>query len=198
MDLFTVIFQWVVIFLINVIPAFAPPTWMVLSYFYITNPQNIFFLVFLGVTASTVGRYVLAKISGKIFKKFANAKKKSEIGLLRVRLNKRPLAKFLFSFIFALGPLPSNALFIAAGSTKIKLKEVIIGFFIGRLLSYLFLVYTSERVFTSFEQVLLGEVTFFTIWVEILGILSILIFFFIDWTKILDYVDNVLCKFNKK
>lgn len=197
MDLFTLLFQWFVIFLINIIPAFAPPTWMVLSYFYITNPQNIFLLVFVGVTASTLGRYALAKLSGSVFKKFASKKKKEEIEVLRKRLNKKPLAKFLFSFIFALGPLPSNALFIAAGSTKINLKEIILGFFIGRSLSYLFLVFTSQKIFTSFEQTILGEATLFTLWVEILGIIAILLFFLIDWVKIMDFVDNCLSRFDK-
>ncbi len=197
MDFFTIFFQWGIIFLINIIPAFAPPTWMVLSYFYITNPQNIFLLVFVGVTASTFGRYALAKLSGTIFKKFANEKKKKEIELLRKRLNKKPLAKFIFSFVFALGPLPSNALFIAAGSTKLNLKEIIAGFFVGRFLSYLFLIFTSQKIFTSFEQTLLGEATFITILIEILGIIAILTFFFIDWIKILDCVDNCLIKIKK-
>lgn len=190
MDLFTLIFQWVVVFLVNIIPAFAPPTWIVLAYFYITNPQNLLLLILIGVTASTAGRYALAKFSGKFFMKFASPEKKKEIELIRNKLQKRKKAKFLFSFLFAIGPLPTNAFFIAVGSTKTKLKEVMWGFFFGRLLSYLFLVYTSEKVFTAFEETLMGEAKIFTLVLEIIGVLLILAFFLVDWKKIIGLIDE--------
>ena len=133
-------FEWIVVFLINLIPAFMPPTWMTLSFFYITNPQNIFLLVFIGVTASTAGRYCLAKGAGKFFQRFGTKKKKKQMKSLQKRLHGKPLHVFIFTLLFSLSPLPSNALFIAVGATKTKLKLVVAGFFVGRTISYLFLV----------------------------------------------------------
>ncbi len=190
MDLVTIIFQWIIVFIINIIPAFAPPTWIVLSYFYISNPQDIFLLILIGVTASTVGRYVLAKFSGKVFFKFASEQKKIEVEKIRKRLHKRNFAKFMVSFIFAIGPLPSNAFFIAVGSTKMRMREILSGFFLGRLISYLFLVYTSEKLFSSFETTLGGEATIITLILEIVSILALILFFFLDWNKILELIDR--------
>lgn len=186
MDLITLITQWLIIFVINIIPAFAPPTWVVLSYFHISTPQNLLLLILIGVTASTAGRYVLAKFSGKVFVRFASEKKKKEIELIKNKLQKKSTAKFMLSFIFSLGPLPSNAFFIAVGSTKLKLKEFLLGFFIGRTISYLFLVYTSGLLFVSFGSSLSGDTSLITLGIEIIGVIAILAFFLFDWTKLID------------
>jgi len=179
------LFEWLVVFLINLIPAFMPPTWMTLSFFYITSPQNIFLLVFIGVTASTVGRFGLAKISGKFTTKFASKKKKKQMHLLQKNLEGKPIQKFIFTLIFALSPLPSNALFIAVGATKTRLREVIAGFFVGRTISYLFLVFTTEKIFSSFGMTASGNVTLWTIMIEVIGVIAIIAFFLFDWEKLL-------------
>jgi uncharacterized membrane protein YdjX (TVP38/TMEM64 family) len=185
MDLIQLIIEWLIIFGLNIIPVFAPPNWIVLTYFYIVHPQNLFLLIFIGVTASTCGRYVLAILSRKIFNKFASKEKKEEMELIRNKLKKNTWKKFIFSVLFSLGPFPSNSLFIAVGTTKIRLREIIAGFFVGRTLSYLFLVFTSEKIFTSLETTLTGSATTWTFFIEIIGVLSILVFFLFDWKKFL-------------
>ena len=179
------LFEWLVIFLFNLVPAFMPPTWMTLSFLYITNPQNIFLLVFIGVTASTVGRFALAKLSGKFTTRFASKKKKKQMKILQKKLEGKPLQKFIFTLIFALSPLPSNALFIAVGATKTRLREVIAGFFVGRTLSYLFLVFTTEKIFSSFGMTIEGNATLWTIMIELIGVIAIIVFFAFDWEKLL-------------
>jgi len=185
MDLIQLIIEWLIIFGLNVIPAFAPPNWIVLAYFYITRPQNLILLIIIGVSASTCGRYVLAILSRKVFNKFASEEKKEEMELIRNKLKKGSWKKFIFSTLFSLGPFPSNSLFIAVGTTKIRLKEIIAGFFVGRTISYLFLVFTSEKIFTSLETTLAGSATLWTLMIEIIGLVIILVFFLFDWKKLL-------------
>jgi len=179
------LFEWLVVFLINLIPALMPPTWMTLSVLYITNPQNIFLLVFIGVTASTAGRFVLAKLSGQFFCKFGTKKKKKQMQLLQKKLQGKPIQKFIFTLIFSLSPLPSNALFIAIGATKTRLREVVAGFFIGRTISYLFLVFTTEKIFSSMGATIEGTATQWTILIELIGLIAIIVFFVFDWEKLL-------------
>ena len=179
------LFEWIVVFLINLIPAFMPPTWVTLSFFYISNPQDIFVLIFIGVTASTAGRYCLAKGSGKFFGRFGTKKKKKQMKLLEKRLHGKPMQKFIFTLLFSLSPLPSNALFIAVGVTKTRLREVLVGFFVGRTISYLFLVFTTERVFSSLEITLEGTASLWTLMIEIIGVIAIIAFFVFDWEKLL-------------
>ncbi len=179
------LFEWIFVFLINLVPAFMPPTWLTLSFFYITNPQNIFLLVFIGVTASTAGRYCLAKLSGTFFERFGTKKKKKQMELLQKKLQGKPLSKFLFTMLFALSPLPSNALFIAVGATKTRMREVVVGFFVGRTISYLFLVFTTEKIFSSLGATVEGTATLWTIMIELIGVIAIIAFFVFDWEKLL-------------
>ena len=179
------LFEWILIFIFNIIPAFAPPTWMTLSFFYITNPQNIFLLVLIGVTASTAGRYALAKGSRKFLQRFGTKKKKKQMKLLEKKLHEKPWKVFIFTLLFSLSPLPSNALFIALGATKTKLREVVAGFFVGRTISYLFLVFTTEKIFSSLGATVAGSATLWTIMIELIGVIAIIVFFVFDWEKLL-------------
>lgn len=185
-DFISILFaQWAIVFFINVVPALAPPTWAVLSFFYISNPQNIFLLVAIGVTASTTGRFALAKASGFITEKFANREKKSEFKAIERKLEGKATQKFIFTLIYSLSPLPSNALFIAFGATKTRLREVLAAFLVGRTISYLFLVFTTQKVFSSLETTMQGNASLWTIMIEVIGVIAVLAFFLVDWNKII-------------
>ncbi|VVB75345.1 SNARE associated Golgi protein [uncultured archaeon] len=179
--------EWFVVFVANIVPAMMPPTWAILSFFYITYPQNIIILVILGVTASTTGRFALAKLSGYVTERFASSKKRHEFEAINQKLRGKPIEKFIFTFIYALSPLPSNALFIAFGATKTRMREVLGGFFAGRVISYLFLVFTTQKIFSSFESTILGSASTLTIAIEIVGVVIVIAFFFVDWNKIIAF-----------
>jgi len=181
------IIEWFVVFVANIVPAMMPPTWAILSFFYITYPQDIFVLVILGVTASTCGRFALAKLSGYVTERFASAKKKHEFEAINSKLQGKPIEKFIFTFLYALSPLPSNALFIAFGATKTRMREVLSGFFVGRVISYLFLVFTTQKIFSSFESTIMGSASTLTIAIEVVGVVIVIAFFFVDWNKIIAF-----------
>lgn len=178
--------EWLAVFAINVIPAFAPPTWVLLSFFYIVYPQDIFLLIGIGVTASTAGRYVLAKGAELVTQKYASIHKKTGLEQLRRELHYKPWEKFVFTFVFSLSPLPSNALFIAAGATRVRLREILAGFFAGRALSYLLLVFVAQKVFSALETTLAGNATIWTAMIEIIGFVAVIAFFALDWEKLLN------------
>ena len=192
------VFQWLIVFAVNVIPALMPPTWAVLSFLNIYHPQDIFILVAVGVSASTCGRFVLAKLSAVAADKFAGKQKKHEFDSIRKSLEKKPLEKFLFTFVYSLSPLPSNALFIAFGATKTRMREALAGFLIGRTISYLFLVFTTQKVFSSLEATAAGSASLWTIAIEVLGVIGIGAFFFVDWNKIIAFGTQGVPKGAKK
>lgn len=177
--------QWAIVFFINVVPVLAPPTWAVLSFFYISNPQNIFLLVALGVTASTAGRFALAKASGFFTERFADNNKKKEFNIIEKKLEGKAFQKFIFTLIYSLSPLPSNALFIAFGATKTRLREVLAAFLVGRTISYLFLIFTTQKIFSSLETTMQGNASLWTIMIEVIGLVAVLAFFLVDWNKII-------------
>ena len=180
-----IVVQWIIVFVVNVIPALAPPTWAVLSFFNITRPQDIWILVAIGVSASACGRFVLAKLSEYFTTKFASTQKKHEFLDIEKKLRAKGWEKFVFTFLYSLSPLPSNAIFIAFGATKTRLRAVLAGFVVGRTISYLFLVFTTETIFSSVGSTITGNATIWTILIEIIGVVAVLVFFFFDWSKLI-------------
>jgi hypothetical protein len=98
------------IFALNLIPAFAPPTWMALAFIGFKYPAtNPLLLALVGAIAATLGRITLAKLSHVLLRKklFSEAHHKN-IDVIEKRLEKKTaltLGVFLF---YAFSPLPSN------------------------------------------------------------------------------------------
>lgn len=60
---------FVVVSALNIISAFAPPTWMALSWIGFNHPHaNPFVVALIGACAAAVGRFVLAKLSRVIIR----------------------------------------------------------------------------------------------------------------------------------
>lgn len=173
-----------IIFLINVIPAFMPPTWVFLAYVYISQGGNIIALAILGAIASTLGRIALAKWSGPLISRFLNRPMRNNIEYARDELEKRPGTEFIATFLYALSPLPSNTIFIIAGTAKLRFVPIVAGFFFGRLISYAGLMFaasfTMQAVKASFD--LQNPYVWL---VDVLGILFTLAILLIDWRSVL-------------
>ena len=104
---------------------------------------------------------------------------------MQLRKLKGKSTKNCIPLIYSLSPLPSNALFIAFGATKTRLREVLAAFLLGRTISYLFLVFTTKQVFTSLEATMQGNASLWTIMIEVIGVIAVIAFFFVDWNKLI-------------
>src|SRR6266568_2543577 len=109
------IIVFAIIFLLNVIPFFAPATWTVLSFIAVRyNYFSILELALVGAIAATCGRVVLAYLARIIVRQnFLSEKMKKNIDDLKRHLEKRTKLTFGIFLAYALTPLPSNQLFIA-------------------------------------------------------------------------------------
>ena len=138
----------VIIFTLNVIPAFAPPTWMALSWIGFEHPQyNPFGIALFGAAAATAGRVALAKLSRTIIRqRFMSDASRANIEVIKVAIEgHRALTAGTFLF-FAFSPFASNFLFIAYGLTSSPIRLVAIPFFLGRFVSYSFFVFAGSEV----------------------------------------------------
>ena len=90
------------IFIINLIPAFMPPTWILLSFVGFTFHLNNWSLVILSIfaaIASTSGRAVLAIFSKKLIRnKFLNKDAVNNIDVLKQNIQKRKGSFHSFCF----------------------------------------------------------------------------------------------------
>ena len=117
-----------VVLLLNVIPAFAPPTWMVFSYLGFRYPNHAGWpLVLAGAVGATAGRSILAKISRLILRKrWLSDSARANIDTIKVELERRPKLTFGAFLFYAFTPLPSNYVFIAYGLTTMHLLRIAI------------------------------------------------------------------------
>ena len=137
-----------IVFALNVLPAFAPPTWTAMSFLGLAIP-NIDFVLFAVVAAiaATSGRIVLAKLSRALVRRrLLSEETRRNVDNIKLGIKSRP-AVALGAFLgYALSPLPSNHLFIAYGLTSLPIAFLALPFFVGRLVSYAFWIRTASTV----------------------------------------------------
>lgn len=135
------------IFTLNLIPAFAPPTWMALSWIGFDHPQfNPVAVAVIAALAATAGRIVLARLSQLIIRqRFMSDATRANVDIIKDKIEgHRTLTSGTF-LVFAFSPFPSNYLFIAYGLTSLPIWRVAAPFFLGRCVSYTFFVYTASE-----------------------------------------------------
>jgi membrane protein DedA with SNARE-associated domain len=164
----------------NAVPILMPPTWIILSSFYVFDPSlDPILLSIVGATGATIGRFILKKISG-LFRKFVGPEQKSNLDIIGDFLNRKKYGYVLASFLFAATPLPSNMLFIAYGLMKAKSFGLYVGFWFGRALSYYVMISISNIVLTPFLQIF-EERYLGILLIDTMGIVSVIFFTSIDW-----------------
>ena len=169
---------------VNAAPLLMPPTWIILSSFYVLDQSfDPLILALVGATGATIGRFVLKVVSG-YFRKVVGNQQKSNLDSIGDFLNRKRFGYIISSFLFAATPLPSNMLFIAYGLMRAKSFGLYIGFWFGRLISYYVMITISKIVLTPFIE--LFEDRYIGILVaDVLGIGVVIFFTCIDWNLLL-------------
>lgn len=185
-----ILLVFIIVYLLNVIPAFAPPTWMVFSFIGFNYPShNLLLLALAGACAATLGRVTLAKMARVIIRqKFMSQGSRDNIDAIRERLEKRRVLTFSIFLFYAFTPLPSNYLFIAYGLTPMELKLIALPFFLGRSVSYTFWGLTSSAVSRQVSlrsSEALSYMTAYFVSSQILLLLIVYAFTRIDWRVLL-------------
>lgn len=124
-----------VVFGVNLLPAFGPPTWALLVALRFSTDVPAVPLVLLGALAAASGRYVLASGSRRLRGRLSRPRRESLDTLERAVSSDRRAA-FAGLGLFALSPVPSAQLFVGAGLTGVRLLPLTLAFFSGRLVSY--------------------------------------------------------------
>jgi len=144
---------FLVVFLLNVIPAFAPPTWMVFSFLGFRLPRHVdWSFALVGAVAAAMGRSLLGKLSRIIIRnRWLSEAARENINSLKQELERRPNLTFGLFLFYAFTPLPSNYLFIAYGLTTLPFVRLLVPFFIGRFVSYYFWAMSAVAVSRKLE-----------------------------------------------
>jgi membrane protein YqaA with SNARE-associated domain len=169
---------------INASPILMPPSWIILTSFYLLDPSlNVIFLAMVGATGATIGRFALKKISG-LFRKFVGEEQKSNLDIIGDYLNRKKYGYVIASFLFGATPLPSNILFIAYGLMRAKSIGMYVGFWFGRTLSYVAMIYFGNTVLTPFLEIFEDRLTGILL-IDGVGIMMIVLFASVNWTVLI-------------
>src|SRR5690348_2056922 len=124
------------VFVINLLPAFGPPTWAVLVFAHfhwrdIPTPA----LVVGGALTATAGRIVLALGTRKVGRRLP-ADRRANLEALGRTLSESRTGLVASLAVFVFSPLPSAQMFMAAGLANVPLLPLAGAFLIGRTVSY--------------------------------------------------------------
>jgi hypothetical protein len=174
-----------VVFGINLLPAFGPPTWAVLVLYRLNSDLAAVPLVLVGALAAASGRFVLAKASGH-FRGRLSEERLENLGALRDAVGGHRGRSAVALGLFALSPVPSAQLFVAAGLMAAPLLPLTAAFFAGRLVSYSIYVGVASAARHSvgglFEQSFKSPLG---IAVQVVALILLVVLLRVDWLKIL-------------
>jgi hypothetical protein len=171
---------------VNLLPAFGPPTWAVIVFIRLNTDLPLVPLVLGGATAAACGRLALA-YGARTLRSRCSPERLEHLAAARAALtaDRRRAAGGIG--LFALSPLPSAQLFVAAGLLAVPLVPLTAAFFAGRLVSYS--IYAGGAALA--ERSLSGTLTAafgspLGIAVQVTMLLGVVALMRIDWTRMLD------------
>jgi membrane protein YqaA with SNARE-associated domain len=146
------------VFAINLLPAFGPPTWAVLVFFSLNFDLPAVPLILCGALAAASGRYALANAARRLRPRFSK-ERLAHIDRVQASAvaNRRRTAAGLG--LFALSPVPSGQLFAGAGMMTVPLLPLTAAFFAGRLVSYSIYVSAASVAEQSLGSVVTDALT---------------------------------------
>jgi len=176
-----------VVFGINLLPAFGPPTWAVLVFFRFRYGEiPVVGLIIGGALAAAAGRLLLA-LAFRALRRKLPAKHTEGLEVLgRVLGESRGGLASSFIF-FAVAPVPSAQMFEAAGLARIRLAPLLGAFFLGRLVSYSLYVGAASAAHRSVTKLFRQGLTSpQAIGIQLSAIVVLVVIVRVDWPSRID------------
>ncbi len=174
-----------VVLVVNLLPAFGPPTWAVLVFFRLNEQLAVIPLVLLGAVAAATGRTLLALAFRRLRDRIP-ARHTANLTAAGNVLTRNRRRSFAGLALFALSPLPSAQLFEAAGLVGVALARLTGAFFAGRLVGYtVYVAGTTAASRTSAGRLVTSSLTSpWGIAVQVLFVAALLALSRVDWVGI--------------
>lgn len=183
-DLGAWLLVWALCVVLNVVPAFMPPTWALLAYFHISHGLDILPLAIVGAVGSAIGRTLLALLSQRAGDRFLPRRWRSNIAALADVLRERPGLSISTLLLYTLGPLPSNQLFIAAGISGAPLGPLAAVFAVTRCVSYIIWMTAASTAAATLQEALAPRLGATGALIgQALGLLALVLIMQVDWAR---------------
>lgn len=175
-----------IVFGINLLPAFGPPTWAVLVFTRLHWHLNPVVLVLLGAVAAMSGRYLLAR-GARHFKGRMPDRLKNNLQDAQTLIERKKVGAVALFALFVVSPLPSAQLFLAAGLLDLPLGLLTLAFFFGRLISYSIYVSAATLADRQLGNVI-GQIfgSPWSIALQVVLLIAVCFLPFVNWRRFLD------------
>lgn len=172
-----------IVFGLNLLPAFGPPTWAVLVLFKLNWHLHPAALVAIGIISAGAGRYLLA-LATKASRKWLPKKRVESLKAAGTYLRKHRAGSAAGLVVFAISPLPSAQLFEAAALADIPLVPITGAFMAGRVVTYSLYLSAATAAQKSFGDTFRKALTSpYAIAIEIAMLIGIVLLARVDWAK---------------
>lgn len=174
------------VFGLNLLPAFAPPTWSIVVLYGLNGQLPLWALVVTAAVAASLGRFTLAW-GCRIFASRLPQHLRDNLEAARIALHRRSHNVILALGLFLLSPLPSAQLFMAVGLARVPLLGFTAAFFVGRLITYSLYGWTARKI----QQSSIGDAFMETLtspWgivLQVTMLAALIALVRIDWAKLL-------------
>src|SRR3954467_12211852 len=168
---------------VDTIPIFAPPAWILLVVLLVKFKLNPWLTVIIGVTGSTIGRYILTRYIPKISSRLVNRREDANLRYIGSKIGKAKWSSAIFVFLYTLTPLSTTALFTAVAMARTQPWHILAPFFLGRLITDGVLVFSGKYASANLADLLHGEANWKTLVTVIAGLLILSAFLFVDWRQ---------------
>lgn len=182
--IFEFVILFAVVFGVNLMPAFGPPTWSIIVLYGLNSELPVPAIVATGALAAALGRYCLAR-GFRLLRRRVSDKTRRNLEAAREALEANKGRGLLALGLFALSPLPSAQLFEAAGLTGVRLLPFTLAFFAGRLVSYSIYAGSAKAVerltlADTFRETLTSPLG---IVLQVLMLAALVVLAKVDWAK---------------
>ncbi len=172
-----------VVFALNLLPAFGPPTWAILVLFKLHWHLNPWVLVVVGVLSAGAGRYLLA-LATKSARKWLPKKRVESLKAVGTYLRKHRVSSAAGVAAFAVSPLPSAQLFEAAALAELPLVPLTGAFMAGRVVTYSLYLGGATAAEKSFGDTFRKALTSpLAIGLEVFMVVLVVLLARVDWAK---------------
>ncbi len=171
--------------IVDIIPFFGPPAWTVMVYLQMKYSLNVWAVLLVGVTGSTIGRYLLSRYIPLLSDRVINIQKKTDIEFVGQKLSGDNWQVQAFIVLYTMVPLPSTPLFTAAGMARVKPMHFIPAFLVGKFTSDMIMVLSGDYAAKNLATIANGMFSWESLIGATTGMLIIAAFLCIDWRVLL-------------
>lgn len=172
---------------VDTIPVFAPPAWILLVVLLVKFKLNPWLTLVIGVTGSTIGRYILTRYIPKISARIVNRREDANLRYIGGRIGEAKWSSAVFVFLYTLTPLSTTALFTAVAMARTRPWHILIPFFLGRLITDGVLLFSGKYASANLSGLVHGEANWKTVVAVGAGLVVIAAFLFVDWRQLLEH-----------